>query len=261
MCVSVPACMWYFRTKLPSPSKMNGEGLIVSDRVAHAPCSHTLQKTQLWNVPPKTDDWGLLTIVHYSCLLNHNITDQQCMKEKYWIYMLERPRLWCWISGMIPIPTRSTSGGAYNLKWFSTHTQLAKQVVRVEKLVGLPPQLKLLARFHYAWWRYYTCQLHSVQAHQTCASSCVCTCTHPLILNWQQNCRYFLSYQYSANTIEELLFTSPKSYFGYWAHFCNKYVSSTVQLIIWWRCFPIVTVARPSSCPTALTGRVYSEPD
>ena len=38
----------------------------------------------------ETDDWGF---VHYSCLLNHNITDQQCMTEKYWIYMLERPRL------------------------------------------------------------------------------------------------------------------------------------------------------------------------
>ena len=30
-------------------------------------------------------------------------------------------------------------------------TQDGKQVFRVKKLVGLPPQLELLARFHYAW--------------------------------------------------------------------------------------------------------------
>ena len=29
--------------------------------------------------------------------------------------------------------------------------QETKQVFRVKKLVGLPPQLELLARFHYAW--------------------------------------------------------------------------------------------------------------
>ena len=34
----------------------------------------------------------------------------------------------------------------------------------------------------------------------------------------------------SANTIEKLVFTSPQSYFSYRAHFCKKYVSSTVHL-------------------------------
>ena len=30
-------------------------------------------------------------------------------------------------------------------------TREAEQVFRVKKLVGLPPQLELLAHFHYAW--------------------------------------------------------------------------------------------------------------
>ena len=46
-----------------------------------------------------------------------------------------------------------------------------KQVFQVNKHVGLPPQLELLARFHYAWWKYYTCPGQTSTAQRAATSN------------------------------------------------------------------------------------------